>query len=60
MAKLFNREWSKTELLSRVGQMEQLAGIRLLEAGDGKARGSRILDVWTGTGLRFLNVTMSW
>ncbi len=53
MAILFNREWSKVELLSRVGQMEQLAGIRLLEAVDGKARGSRILDVWTGTGLRF-------
>ena len=53
MAKLFNREWSKMELLSRVGQMDQLAGIRLLEAEDGKARGCRVLDVWTGTGLRF-------
>jgi len=53
MTKLFNREWSKAELLSRVGQMEQLAGIRLMEAGDGKARGCRLLDVWTGTGLRF-------
>jgi hypothetical protein len=53
MATLFNREWSKAELLSRVGQMDQLAGIRLLEATDGKARGCRVLDVWTGTGLRF-------
>ena len=53
MVKLFNREWSKTELLSHVGQMDQLAGICLLEAGDGKARGCRVLDVWTGTGLRF-------
>ena len=53
MAMLFNREWSKIELLSRVGHMDQLAGIRLLEAGDGKARGCRILNVWTGTGLRF-------
>jgi len=33
--------------------MDQLAGIRLLEAGDGKARGCRLIDVWTGTGLRF-------
>jgi hypothetical protein len=53
MATLFNREWSKSELLSRVGHMDQLAGIRLLEAVDGKARGCRVLDVWTGTGLRF-------
>jgi hypothetical protein len=53
MVKLFNQEWSKAELLSRVGQMEQLAGIRLVEAGEGKARGCRLLDVWTGSGLRF-------
>ena len=53
MANLFNRERTKSELLSRVGQMDQLAGIRLLEAGDGKARGCRVLDVWTGSGLRF-------
>jgi len=52
MVTLYNREWSKAELLRRVGHMDQLAGIRLVEAGDGKARGSRMLDVWTGTGLR--------
>ena len=53
MAKICNREWNKSELLKRVGQMDQLAGIRLLEVADGKARGCRVLDVWTGTGLRF-------
>jgi hypothetical protein len=53
MITLFNREWSKTELLARVGHIDQLAGVRLLEAQDGKARGCRLLDVWTGTGLRF-------
>lgn len=53
MVKLFNQEWSKADLLSRVGQMEQLAGIRLVAAAEGKALGSRLLDVWTGSGLRF-------
>ena len=53
MVTLFNREWSKQELLARVGQMDQLAGIRQTEVKDGKARGCRMLDVWTGTGLRF-------
>jgi hypothetical protein len=53
MLTLFNREWSKADLLRRVGQMDQLAGIRLVEAGEGKGRGCRLLDVWTGTGLRF-------
>ena len=52
MVTLYNRELSKAELLRHVGHMDQLAGIRLVEAGDGKARGSRMLDVWTGTGLR--------
>ncbi len=53
MVKLFGRDWNKSELLRRVGQMEQLAGIRSSELVDGKARGSRVFEVWTGTGLRF-------
>ena len=53
MATLYNRQWQKRELLRHVGHIEQLAGIRLLEAGDGRSRGSRVLDVWTGSGLRF-------
>lgn len=53
MVTLFNREWSKSELLRRVGHLDQLAGIRLSEARDGRARGCRMLDVWTGSGLRF-------
>ena len=53
MVRLFNQEWKKAELLNRVGQMDQIAGIRLVEASEGRARGCRLLDVWTGTGLRF-------
>lgn len=53
MPTLFGREWNKAELLRHVGHMDQLAGIRLMEAGDGKGRGCRMLDVWTGTGFRF-------
>jgi hypothetical protein len=33
--------------------MDQLAGIKALEGADGLERGSRILDVWTGSGLTF-------
>jgi hypothetical protein len=54
MVKLFNQEWSRSELLKRVGNMDQLAGIRALEAVDGTARGCRMLEVWNGSGLRFL------
>jgi hypothetical protein len=53
MMYLFKHEWHKDELLRHTGHMDQLAGIRLFEALDGKSRGCRILDVWTGTGLRF-------
>jgi hypothetical protein len=53
MIKLFNQTWSKDDLLRHTGHIEQIAGIRLLEAGEGRARGSRLLDVWTGSGLRF-------
>jgi hypothetical protein len=54
MPTLFDREWSKAELMRHVGAMDQLAGIRLVEAGDGKGRGCRMLDTWTGTGFRFM------
>lgn len=44
---------SQAEICRRVGNMEQLAGIRSLEAQDGRARGTRILECWTGSGLSF-------
>lgn len=53
MVLLFNRNWDKSELARRIGNMDQLAGIRLSELIDGKGRGCRVFDVWTGSGLRF-------
>jgi len=53
MAHLYGQDWSREEVLRRVGHMDQLAGVRLLEATDGMARGSRVLHVWTGGGLCF-------
>lgn len=51
MAQLFGRSWSRSELLAHVGDLSQLAGIRLGEWGDGVERGVRVADVRTGTGL---------
>lgn len=48
---LYNR--SRREILEHVGHMDQVAGIKLLEATDGLARSSRMFQVWTGTGLSF-------
>jgi len=44
---------SKQGLVKRVGSMDQLAGVKLVEAADGLARGGRQFHVWTGSGLSF-------
>jgi hypothetical protein len=53
MLSLYNRSLTRHELLQRVGHMDQLAGIKLLEAADGLERGTRLFHVWTGSGLTF-------
>lgn len=53
MAYLYNSDWTRDELLQCVGHMDQLAGIKLVEAADGTERGSRMLAIWTGSGLGF-------
>lgn len=53
MTLLFGREWTRDELLRRVGHADQLAGVKLLEGADGVERGARVLRVWTGSGLEF-------
>jgi len=53
MTYLYNRNWSRQELAPYVGHMDQVAGIKFLEAADGVERGNRILQVWTGSGLSF-------
>ncbi|NLE45992.1 MAG: aldose 1-epimerase family protein [Chloroflexi bacterium] len=53
MIHLYNRDWSREQLLRYVDSVDQIAGIRLLEAGDGRERGVRMFHVWTGAGLTF-------
>ena len=50
---LWGRQWTREELLARVGRLEQLAGIRLVEGGDGAERGVRMLRCWSGAGFDF-------
>ncbi len=52
MPTLFNRHYTPLELKQFV-DVSQLAGVRLVEYQDGKARGLRAAQVWTGSGLRF-------
>ncbi len=53
MALLFGKKYSKQSLLTRVGNLSQVAGIRMMELRDGSESGVRIADVRTGSGLRF-------
>lgn len=53
MPTLFNHPFTPDELRRMTGTLDQLAGVRLVEVADGKARGLRAADVWTGSGLRF-------
>jgi hypothetical protein len=53
MPKLFKRDYTPDELRRLTSTLDQLAGVRLYELSDGKARGLRAAEVWTGSGLRF-------
>ncbi|MFA0751150.1 MAG: hypothetical protein SLRJCFUN_001553 [Candidatus Fervidibacter sp.] len=53
MALLYGQQWTKEELLKRVGDIGQLCGAKVYELLDGPARGVVGVDVWTGGGLTF-------
>lgn len=53
MAELYGKKWTRTELLSRVGDIAQIGGVRLSELSDGRERGVRVADFRTGAGLAF-------
>ena len=53
MTTLFGREYSRRELLDRVGDMSQLAGTRKAELVEGIERGSDLIEVFNASGLCF-------
>ena len=53
MPSLFGRSFSKEDLRKLVGGVAQVAGVRLVELADGRVRGMRAAEVYTGSGFRF-------
>jgi len=53
MATLWGRTWTKRELLERVGDITQIAGVRRSVLADGNAAGVEAFDFATGTGFAF-------
>jgi hypothetical protein len=54
MANLFGRNWTRRELMERVGDISQLGGIRTATLNDGNENSVRTVEVRTGTGFRFV------
>jgi hypothetical protein len=53
MTKIYNKQYTPDDLRRMVGGMAQIAGVRLMELADGKARGMRVAELYTGSGFRF-------
>ena len=53
MPAIFERVIGKDELRRLVGDVSQVAGVSLVELADGRVRGMRAADVYSGSGLRF-------
>lgn len=53
MAMLFGQEFTRSDLLQRVGNIFQVAGVRLMTLEDGSEKGVQIIEARTGTGFRF-------
>lgn len=53
MPELWGTNYSRSGLLRRVGELEQVAGVRLVTLDDGMERGIRVLEFRTGSGFAF-------
>ncbi len=53
MPSIFGRSFEREPLRRLVGGMGQLAGIRVVDLADGRVRGVRAAEVFTGSGFRF-------
>ncbi|GAB4550392.1 MAG: aldose 1-epimerase family protein [Anaerolineae bacterium] len=53
MTRLYQRSWTRQELLGHIGDIGQLGGIRLFTLAEGPERGVRAAELRTAAGLRF-------
>ncbi|MBT3320171.1 MAG: aldose 1-epimerase family protein [Clostridia bacterium] len=53
MATIFNREYTKEELMKYIGDISQVADARICEIKTGRGKGVSVIDVRTGGGLSF-------
>ena len=51
---IYEKEYTKYELMRRVGSLAQVGGVQLLSYEEGHSRGVRALEFRTGSGFRFV------
>jgi len=54
MVRIFGKEYSRKELLRRVGDIYQIGGVKFMQYTDGPEKGVRAIEIRTGTGFRFI------
>jgi hypothetical protein len=50
---IFNRQYARSDLLRRIGNINQIGGTRHYELTEGSTRGVRVIDADTGSGFNF-------
>ena len=53
MPYLFGKNYTRAELMRRIGHLSQIGGVKLIADEDGASRGVRSLEFRTGTGFQF-------
>jgi len=53
MARLFDRNWTRKQLLERIGDPSQIATVRPHTLSEGRAKGVAAIELSTGSGFRF-------
>ena len=57
MAKLYGQEFSQSEMMCRIGDISQIAGVKSYQLSDGNEKGVDAVDFRTGTGFNFTVLT---
>ena len=53
MARLFDRNWTRKQLLERIGDPSQIATVRPHTLSEGRSKGVAAVELSTGSGFRF-------
>lgn len=53
MAKLYGKEYSRNDLMRRIGDISQIAGVKRYQLSDGNEKSVDAVDIRTGTGFSF-------